>query len=113
MSPGPGARRLTWAVITFNELRRRVRDRSAVITCLVAPLAIAAILGFAFAGNVSSAPLPIGGSAASPALLRAPVHASQLPDNVVVRLVPDEATVKREVADGTLAGGVVLQRGDR
>jgi ABC-2 type transport system permease protein len=90
-----------------------VRDRSAVITCLVAPLAIAAILGFAFAGNVSTATLPIGVSGASPALLRAAVQASQLPDNVVVRLVPDEATVKREVADGTLAGGVVLQRGDR
>ena len=64
-----------------------MRDRSAVITCLVAPLAIAAILGFAFAGNTSSGVLPIGVSGASPALLRAAVHASQLPRNVVVRLV--------------------------
>jgi ABC-2 type transport system permease protein len=111
MAPGSGARRLTAFVITLNELRRRVRDRSAIITCLVAPVAIAAILGFAFAGNTSHAPLPIGVSGASPALLRAAVHASQLSGNVEVRLVRSEATVKREVADGTLAGGVVLHRG--
>ena len=68
--PGSGARRLTAFVITFNELRRRVRDRSAVITCLVAPLAIAAILGFAFAGNVSTAHAPdrgVGGLAGAAA----------------------------------------------
>ncbi len=111
MSRGTGARRLTAAAITLNELRRRVRDRSAVITCLVAPLAIAAVLGFAFSGNVSSAVLPIGVSGASPALVRAAVHASQLPRTVVVRLVPDEATVKHEVADGTLAGGVAVLGG--
>ena len=103
--------RLTAATITLNELRRRVRDRSAVITCLVAPLAIAAILGFAFAGNSSSGVLGVGVSGASPALVHAAVHASQLPGNVVVRVVADEATVKREVADGTLAGGVVIFRG--
>ena len=88
-----------------------MRDRSAVITCLVAPLAIAAILGFAFAGNASTGTLPIGVSGVSPALLRAAAQASQLPSNVVVRVVPGEAAVNREVADGTLAGGVVLQRG--
>lgn len=84
-----------------------------MITCLVAPLAIAAILGFAFAGNVSSTTLPIGVSGTSPALLRAAVHASQLPGTVVVRLLPGEATVKREVADGTLAGGVVVHPGHK
>jgi ABC-2 type transport system permease protein len=82
-----------------------------VITCLVAPVAIAAILGFAFAGNASTAPLPIGVSGASPALLRAAAQASQLPANVDVRLVPDAAALAREVADGVLAGGVVVQRG--
>jgi ABC-2 type transport system permease protein len=90
-----------------------VRDRSAIITCLVAPLAIAAILGFAFAGNASTAVLPIGVSGGSSALVRAAVHASQLPRNVVVRLISGEATVKREVADGTLAGGVVILGGHK
>jgi ABC-2 type transport system permease protein len=109
VSRGQGARRLI-AVITANELRRRVRDRSAVITCLVAPLAIAAILGFAFASKTATGTLPIGVSGASAALVRAAEQASQLPGNVVVRLVPGDAAVKREVADGTLAAGVVVSR---
>jgi ABC-2 type transport system permease protein len=81
-----------------------------VITCLVAPLAIAAILGFAFAGNATPGTLPIGVSGAPAALVRAAAHASQLPDGVVVRLVSDAASVRREVADGTLAAGVVVSR---
>ena len=100
---------MIWA-ITANELRRRIRDRSAVITCLVAPLAIAAILGLAFAGNASNAAVPIGVSGSSPALVRAAVHASQLPPNVTVHLVADANALKREVADGTLAGGIAVSR---
>jgi ABC-2 type transport system permease protein len=100
---------LIWA-ITANELRRRIRDRSAVITCLVAPLAIAAILGLAFAGNASNAAVPIGVSGSSPALVRAAIHASQLPPNVTVHLVADAAALKHEVAEGTLAGGIAVSR---
>jgi ABC-2 type transport system permease protein len=110
--PKPGARRLI-GVITANELRRRVRDRSAVITCLVAPLAIAAILGFAFSGNASNGVTPIGVSGTSPALVRAALHASQLPPNVTVRLVANASTLKREVADGTLDGGIAISRGPK
>ena len=101
-------RRLTGA-ITVNELRRRVRDRSAVVTCLVAPLAIAAILGFAFAGNAATGTLSIGVSGAPPSLVRAAVHASQLPGNVVVRLVPDAQALRRQVAAGSVAGGIVVE----
>ena len=108
--PGSGGRRLIWS-ITANELRRRVRDRSAVLTVLVAPLAIAAILGFAFAGNASPGPVPIGVSGASPALVRAAVHASQLPPNVTVRVVAGKEALERAVADGTLDGGIAVLRG--
>jgi len=76
----------------------------------VAPLAIAAILGFAFAHNAATTTLPIGVSGATPALVRAAVHASQLPDDVVVRLVPGADVVRRQVADGSLAAGVVVSR---
>ncbi|HSZ38222.1 MAG TPA: ABC transporter permease [Acidimicrobiales bacterium] len=107
---GSGGRPLIW-FITANELRRRIRDRSAVLTVLVAPLAIAAILGFAFAGNASTGPVPIGVSGATPSLLRAAVQASQLPTNVSVHLVADRAALKREVADGTLEGGIAVLRG--
>jgi ABC-2 type transport system permease protein len=82
-----------------------------VITCLVAPLAIAVILGFAFAGNATTAHLPIGVSGAPPSLVRAAAHVSQLPMGVVVRVVPSETALKREVADGTLAGGVAVSGG--
>ena len=77
----------------------------------MAPLAIAAILGFAFAGNAAVGTLPIGVSGAPPALVRAAVQASQLPDGVVVRVVPKAADLRRQVANGTLAGGVVVSSG--
>ena len=91
-------------------MRRRVRDRSAVITCLVAPLAIAAVLGFAFAGNAGTGPLPIGVTGATAGLVRAGEHASQLPDNVTVHIYRDESVLKQAVADGSLDGGVVISR---
>jgi len=96
--------------IAANELRRRLRDRSAVMTCLVAPLAIAAILGFAFARNPTAGTIPIGVSGAPAPLVDAAVHASQLPDSVHVRILPDAAAVTRQVAQGTLAGGVIVTR---
>jgi ABC-2 type transport system permease protein len=91
-------------------LHRRVRDRSAVITCVVAPLAIAAVLGFAFAGNASTGTVPIGVSGATAALVRAGIGASQLPDNVTVRIYRDRSALEHDVADGSLAGGVVISR---
>jgi ABC-2 type transport system permease protein len=80
---------------------------------LVAPLAIAAILGFAFAGNASTGTIPIGISGTTFALARAAAHASQLPPNVTVHLVPNEDVLKREVADGTLDGGIAVRRGHK
>ncbi len=76
----------------------------------MAPLAIAAILGFAFAGKPATGTLAIGVSGAPPALVRAAAHASQLPGDVVVRLVPSAADLRRQVADGMLAGGVAVSR---
>ena len=75
-----------------------------MLTVLVAPLAIATILGFAFAGNASQGAVPIGVSGVPPALVRAAAHASQLPPNVSVHLVASEDALKRAVADGTLEG---------
>lgn len=74
----------------------------------MAPLAIAAILGFAFSHKSTEGIVPIGVSGASPALVRAAVQASQLTGSVHVHILPNEHAVKREVAAGTLAGGVVV-----
>lgn len=84
-----------------------------MLTVLVAPLAIAAILGFAFAGNASTGPVPIGVSGAPPALVRAALHASQLPPNVTVHVVADQDALKRAVADGSLEGGIAVLRGHK
>jgi ABC-2 type transport system permease protein len=81
-----------------------------VITCIVAPLALAAILGFAFANGGSDGRVTLGVAGVSPQLLAAAEHAAQLPPNIVVHLVPRDDTVKAEVADGTLGGGVVVRR---
>ena len=74
----------------------------------MAPLAIAAILGFAFSRNPTEGTVPIGVSGASPALVRAAVQASQLSGSVRVQILPNAHAVKRQVAAGALAGGVVV-----
>jgi ABC-2 type transport system permease protein len=79
-----------------------------LITCIVAPLALSAILGFAFGNSGPEGGVTIGVSGAPAALVRAAVHAMQPPANVVVRLVPSASRLKAEVAEGRLAGGVVL-----
>ncbi len=79
----------------------------------MAPLAIAAILGLAFSGNAANGATPIGVSGASAALVRAAVHASQLPPNVTVHFVAGKDALKREVADGTLEAGIAVSRGHK
>jgi ABC-2 type transport system permease protein len=81
-----------------------------VITCIVAPLALSAILGFAFGNSGPSGAVRIGVAGTSPALLRAAEQAIQLPADVTIRLLPDGRRVRSEVADGALSGGVVVSR---
>ena len=77
----------------------------------MAPLAIAAVLGFAFGHASTAGNEPIGVTNASPSLVRAAAHAAQLPPGTTVRAVAGEARLRQEVADGTLAGGVVVLPG--
>ncbi len=78
-----------------------------VITCLVAPLALAGILGLAFGHNGPAGRVILGVSGASPRLVASAEHATQLPPNVTVRIVPRGA-LKKDVSDGALDGGVIL-----
>lgn len=98
---------MTW-VIALNELRRRLRDRSVLIGCLGAPIAMSAILGFSFAGAGASGTFRVGVAGASSQLIRAAVRASELPAGVSVVSLPSERAVKDAVADGDLDGGVVV-----
>jgi ABC-type multidrug transport system permease subunit len=84
-----------------------------VITCLVAPLAIAAILGFAFAGHGNTGVVPIGVTGAPPSLVRAAAHAAQFPPGVVVYVVSDRAELEHQVSDGALSGGVAVLVGHK
>ena len=98
-------------VIALNELRRRLRDRSVLIGCLAAPLLMAAVLGLSFAGTSSAVAVRVGVSGASPQLVAAAVHASQLPSDVTVVPMPSEQAVKTAVADGRLDSGVAVLPG--
>jgi ABC-2 type transport system permease protein len=95
-------------VIAWNELHRRLRDRSVLIGCLAAPLLMAAVLGLSFAGGANVAPVHIGVAGASPQMLRATLAASQLPKNVTVATLPNQQSVKDAVANGSLDGGVAV-----
>jgi ABC-2 type transport system permease protein len=95
-------------VIAWNELHRRLRDRSVLIGCLAAPLLMAAVLGLSFAGGANVAPVHIGVAGASPQTLTAALAASQLPKNVTVTTLPSQQSVKDAVASGTLDGGVAV-----
>jgi len=98
-------------VIALNELRRRLRDRSVLIGCLAAPLLMAAVLGLSFAGSGGTVAVHVGVSGASPQLVAAAVHASQLPPGVNVVHMPNEQAVKNAVADGRLDSGVAVLPG--
>ena len=82
-----------------------------VTTCIVAPLALAGILGFAFGHSTTTGAMPIGVVGVGPALTAAAAHASHLPSNVSVHLIAKPGTLKDEVASGTLAGGVIVSGG--
>jgi ABC-2 type transport system permease protein len=79
-----------------------------LITCIVAPLAIAAVLGFAFAERPATGAIPLGVSGASAPLVRAAVQAAQFPATVTVRQVHGATALRQEVDNGTLAGGVIV-----
>lgn len=95
-------------VIASNELRRRLRDRSVLVGCILAPLLMAAVLGLSFAGDAGTARVRIGVAGVTPQTLAAAVQASQLPAGVHVVPLSGDRAVKAAVADGRLDGGVAV-----
>ena len=69
---------------------------------------LTAILGFAFGHDAPKGHLTIGVTGTTPAVVAAAAHATQLPGYVTMRALPHAEVVRKEVADGTLAGGVIL-----
>jgi ABC-2 type transport system permease protein len=95
-------------VIAWNELHRRLRDRSVLIGCLAAPLLMAAVLGLSFAGGANATPVHIGVAGASPQMLSSALAATQLPKNVTVTTLRSQQSVQDAVGNGTLDGGVAV-----
>ena len=101
-------------VIAGKDLRQRIRDRSAIILGVVAPLVIAALMSLAFRG-AETIHLTLGvvdadhGSAAAGlvAALRSPALAD------LVTVVPEgsEAAASAAVRDGRTGAGIVIPRG--
>lgn len=103
-------------LVLVTELRRRVLDRSAVVTSFVAPLVMAVIIGAAFGGGRSDQPVHVGLVVVDPtpaveATVAAGLGAAGLAPQVSVVRVDGAARLRSEVAAGTLQSGVVVPAG--
>ncbi len=101
-------------VIAAKDLRQRFRDRSAIVLGFVAPLAIAALMSFAFRGTerfhitVGIVDHDHGAIAtAFTSFMRSP----DLKDVVTVRTFADEAAASARVHSGALASAIVVPAG--
>jgi ABC-2 type transport system permease protein len=91
-----------------NELHRRLLDRSALVAAIVAPVLIAAVLGFTFAGGVRHHTIRIGVAGGDPAVVAAGARSAALgPDTVVVQ-VASPSRLRTEIQHGSLGAGVVV-----
>lgn len=102
------------AVITRKELRQRLRDRSAVVLVVLAPLLIAAIMSGAFRSTENfHYSLGVVDADHGPAAA-AIVHALEGRDlRGVIKVVPlrSDAVASREVADGTVGAALLIPPG--
>jgi len=104
--------------LVAHELRRRLRNRSAVITAFVAPLLVAVVFGL-LVGGTKSAKFEIGvvdqaATASSGALatsLTAPDDQSATTKVVTFTAVADRRTAERQVDNGDLDAAIVIAHG--
>ena len=101
-------------VIAAKDLRQRFRDRSAIVLGFVAPLAIAALMSFAFKGterfHISVGIVDRDHGALATAFSDF-LHSPDLRDVVTVETVTNEATASAKVRSRALAAAVVVPRG--
>jgi len=79
-----------------------------VITCIVAPVVLAAILGFAFSNGAADDRVTIAVSGTSAQVLGFAVAAAQLPPQVGVDLVSSASILRGGVDDGVYSAGVIV-----
>jgi ABC-2 type transport system permease protein len=97
--------RTAWLVAVV-ELRRRLRDRSVLVVAVVAPVALASLMGVAFGSVGGELRLGVvGGRAVAPGQL----GASALPAGGTARIVPfgSAAALRHAVSTGQVDAGIV------
>jgi ABC-2 type transport system permease protein len=104
------------AAILRTEMRRRLADRSIIISSFVAPAVIAAIIGFAFGAAGSNQVIKIGIAYNQPTtvaqrIVEAGIGGAGLGPQVRLITVSDAATLRHEISDGTLGAGVIIPSG--
>ncbi len=100
--------------IAAKDLRQRIRDRSAIVLCVIAPLVIAAVISFAFrsansfhakVGLVDDDRGPVASAFASV------LHQRDVAKVLDVRTVATEASARSKVDDGGLDAAYVIPAG--
>jgi ABC-2 type transport system permease protein len=102
--------------ILGTELRRRLADRSIIVSSFVAPAVIAAIIGFAFGGSATVPVVRIGvaldqQSSQAEAVVSAGIDAAGLGSQVEVVNVSSPSALRHQVSSGALAAGVIIPVG--
>ena len=106
----------TVLLVAVTELRRRLRDRSVLMSAFVAPFALAAIMGVAFGGGDRQVFVRVGmadeeATPASRAAIQSALAIAALPSQVSVVPVSSGVEAREQVASGRLAGAVVIHPG--
>ncbi|MBK9179862.1 MAG: ABC transporter permease [Acidimicrobiales bacterium] len=105
-------------VIAQNDLRRGLRNRSAVITAFVGPLVLATIISFAFGANAEGFRATIGvvdadaselGSSIARGLTGADGPGGESP--VTFTVIGSESAARTRVDDGDIAAAIVIPAG--
>jgi ABC-2 type transport system permease protein len=106
---------LTALLIAANDLRRRLRDRSVIVTVFLAPVALATIVGLAFGGSGSEPPTGIriavadhADSPATAALADTVVRWSQPGPGIAIVRAPSVPQALSDLSEGRLSAVVEL-----
>jgi ABC-2 type transport system permease protein len=109
----------TALLIAANDLRRRLRDRSAIVTAIVAPVVIATIVGVAFGGTgggdtrslVRVAIADDDGTPASSALVEATVRWVKPGPGITLAAAPSSVAAFEQYRKGEVSAVIVLAHG--
>lgn len=103
-------------LIARHDLRRRLRDRTAIVTAFLAPLVMASIIGFSFGRSSGGGFLRVAiadedRTAASAGAIDSVIANAGLGRFVTLAKVPDEAAARAQFASGAAGAAVVVHRG--